>query len=163
MRRSPEDLSKIVIAHQVDPAFQEKIDLLEELGPPAILSFLSRLAPLENREIRPQYAASPNSCYLLVYEGERRSAPLHEVLECRRRMAVELGIAPAPLFEFLPDFDPSFRRLYKSSFTLRCRHLTRSCLRPSHMLVCLLDGTALPQSLDPPSPSTSSPTVPDNR
>lgn len=139
-RPIPEHPERLPLAHEVDDVFRSIREFFFLRSPEDVWIFLRTNGILE--DVRRQNKGD-DACFNLM-KSSASPALLETIRAARSAIALHIGESPAAFHRFLPDYyDPDFLRIYRYSFTVRCKHHRRNCVRPSHLIICTLDDRPL--------------------
>ena len=85
--------------------------------------------------LRCQHHSNADDCFWLMSPGGQSTAKLERLCKYRTFLAMRAGITPAPFHSFVPEFDPNFLRGYRYCYRAVCKYGSRSCIRPSHIVI----------------------------
>lgn len=141
-RPTPEHRERIPIGYEVDQAFFQNREAFIQRSPEMIELFLRAHAGMEHEVVLQKFRGD-DGCYQLMQRGRNKSATLEDIRKARAKIALHIGVTPAPLHRFLPEYDPDFAKIFRYSFSIQCQNHGRNCIRPSHLILCTWDGHPL--------------------
>ena len=142
---TPDRWELVPLAYEEDAVFLRFIDEMSEKGQISLRVFLSD-HKMKGYVFEPKPVIGYDDCYMLrLWIAESFTKPYaYDIGRARKKIAYEMGYLPAEFYPHLREHpDMWFRQTYRQSFRTRCWFGNDACVRPSHQIPCLWNGTPL--------------------